>query len=65
MSRIRSKDTTSPEKIIRSLLHKLGYRFRLHGKDLPGTFDLILHRHKTVIFINGCFWHRHKGCKYA
>ena len=64
MSRIRSKDT-SPEKIVRSLLHRQGYRFRLHRKDLPGTPDVVLPKYKTAIFINGCFWHRHPGCKYA
>ena len=64
MSRIRSKDT-KPEKAVRSLLHSLGYRFRLHVKKLPGCPDIVLAKHKTVIFIHGCFWHRHAGCKYA
>lgn len=64
MSRIRSKDT-KPEKIVRSLLHRMGYRFRLHVKDLPGKPDIVLPKYKTVIFVHGCFWHRHKGCKYA
>lgn len=64
MSRIRSKNT-KPEKIVRSLLHGMGYRFRLHCKDLPGTPDIVLPKHKTVVFVNGCFWHRHPGCKYA
>ncbi len=64
MSRIRSKNT-KPELIVRSLLHHMGYRFRLHKKDLPGKPDIVLVKHKTVIFVNGCFWHRHKGCKYA
>ena len=64
MSRIRGKDT-KPEIIVRSMLHKMGYRFRLHRKDLPGTPDIVLPKYKTVIFVHGCFWHRHKGCKYA
>ena len=64
MSRIRSKDT-KPEKTVRSMLHRMGYRFRLHVKDLPGKPDIVLPKYKTVIFVHGCFWHRHKGCKYA
>jgi len=64
MSRIRSKDT-KPEKIVRSLLHRMGYRFRLHVKDLPGKPDIVLPKYKTVIFVHGCFWHRHPKCKYA
>lgn len=64
MSRIRSKDT-HPEKIVRSLLHSMGYRFRLHVKALPGTPDIVLPRFKTVIFVHGCFWHRHPGCRFA
>lgn len=64
MSRIRSKDTR-PEKTVRSLLHNMGYRFRLHAKYLPGTPDLVLPKYKTVLFVHGCFWHRHPGCKYA
>ena len=62
MSRIRGKDTT-PEKVVRSLLHRMGYWFRLHGKKLPGRPDIVLPKHKTVIFVHGCFWHRHRGCK--
>src|SRR2546421_9310973 len=62
MSRIRGKDTT-PEKVVRSLLHRMGYRFRLHAKKLPGRPDIVLPKYKTVIFVHGCFWHRHKGCK--
>ena len=58
MSRIRGKDTT-PEKVVRSLLHRMGYRFRLHGKKLPGRPDIVLPKYKTVVFIHGCFWHRH------
>lgn len=64
MSRIRSGDT-KPERIVRSILYGLGYRFRLHRKDLPGKPDIVLAKYKTVVFVHGCFWHRHKGCKYA
>ena len=62
MSRIRGKDTT-PEKVVRGLLHCMGYRFRLHGKKLPGRPDIVLSKYKTVIFVHGCFWHRHRGCR--
>ena len=61
MSNIRSKDT-KPELIIRSGLHKLGYRFRLHVKDLPGKPDIVLPRYRTAIQVRGCFWHGH-SCK--
>ena len=61
MSKIRSKDT-KPEKTLRSALHKEGYRFRIHKKDLPGNPDIVLTKFKTVIFVNGCFWHLHKDC---
>lgn len=61
MSRIRARDT-KPELIVRKLLHALGYRFRLCRKDLPGKPDIILPRYKAVIFVHGCFWHRH-DCK--
>ena len=64
MSRIRNKDT-KPEMIVRSMLHRLGYRFRLHRKDIPGNPDIVLPKYRTVIFVHGCFWHRHPGCKYA
>jgi DNA mismatch endonuclease, patch repair protein len=64
MSRIKGKDT-KPELIVRSQLHKMGFRFRLHRKDLPGKPDIVLPKFKTVIFVHGCFWHRHKNCKYA
>jgi len=64
MRKIKSKDT-KPEKIVRSLLHIDGLRFRLHKKDLPGKPDIVLKKHNTVIFVNGCFWHQHKGCKRA
>jgi DNA mismatch endonuclease (patch repair protein) len=62
MSRIKSKNT-KPELIVRSLLHGMGYRFRLHRKDLPGKPDIVLPKYKVVIFVHGCFWHRHKGCR--
>lgn len=61
MSRIGPKNT-APETIIRRLLHRLGYRFRLHRKDLPGTPDIVLPGRKTAVFVHGCFWHAH-GCK--
>ncbi len=64
MGRIKGKDTT-PEKRVRSVLHRMGYRFRLHRKDLPGKPDIVLPKYKTVILVHGCFWHRHKGCKFA
>jgi len=62
MSRIRSKNT-KPELVIRSMLHVMGFRFRLHRKNLPGNPDIVLPKYKTVIFVHGCFWHRHKNCK--
>ena len=64
MSRIRGKDT-KPEKIVRSALHKNGYRFRLNRKDLPGKPDIVLPKYKSVILVHGCFWHRHPRCKFA
>jgi DNA mismatch endonuclease, patch repair protein len=64
MSRIGSKNT-KPEKLIRSLLHRMGYRFRLHQTSLPGKPDIVLKKYSYVIFVHGCFWHRHNGCKYA
>ncbi len=64
MSRIRSQNTR-PEKIVRSLLHRMGYRFRLHRKDLPGKPDIVLPKYKAVVLVHGCFWHRHERCKYA
>jgi len=64
MSRIRSENT-SPEKTVRTLMHKMGYRFRLHEKKLPGTPDIVLPKYRTVVFVHGCFWHRHRNCKYA
>ncbi|MBN2572335.1 MAG: DNA mismatch endonuclease Vsr [Ignavibacteriales bacterium] len=62
MSKIRSKNT-KPELLIRSELYKLGYRFRLHQKNLPGKPDIVLKKYSTVIFIHGCFWHYHKKCR--
>ncbi|MFQ3632782.1 very short patch repair endonuclease [Roseiflexus sp.] len=64
MSRVRAEDT-SPEKLVRSLIHRMGYRFRLHVKDLPGKPDIVLPRRKKVIFVHGCFWHQHEGCPHA
>ena len=64
MSAIKSKNT-KPEIKVRKVLHSMGYRFRLHSKDLPGSPDIVLPKYKTVIFVHGCFWHRHKNCKYA
>lgn len=64
MSRILAKDT-KPEMMIRSILHGMGYRFRLHIKELPGNPDIVINKYRTAIFVNGCFWHRHEGCKYA
>lgn len=64
MSRIRGKDT-SPELQLRSLLHGAGYRFRLHYKKLPGRPDIVLKKYRTVIFVHGCYWHRHSGCSNA
>lgn len=64
MRRVRSRNTM-PEKKVRSLLHRLGFRFRLCRKDLPGKPDIVLARHSTLIFVHGCFWHRHPGCPRA
>lgn len=63
MSRIRSKDS-KPEMIVRRYLFQNGFRFRLHVKSLPGKPDLVLKKYRTVIFIHGCFWHGHEGCRY-
>lgn len=63
MSVIRGKDT-KPELVVRSALHRAGLRFRLHVK-LPGTPDLVLAKYRTVVFVHGCFWHRHAGCSHA
>jgi DNA mismatch endonuclease (patch repair protein) len=63
MSRIRSKNT-KPELTVRKFLYSKGFRYRLHDKNLPGKPDIVLSKYKTVIFIHGCFWHGHEGCKY-
>lgn len=63
MSRIRGKDT-KPELLIRKFLFAHGFRFRLHAAKLPGKPDIVLPKYKTVIFVNGCFWHGHENCKY-
>lgn len=63
MRMVGQKDT-GPERLVRSLLHRLGYRFRLHRKDLPGTPDIVLPRRKVAIFVHGCFWHGH-GCQWG
>lgn len=62
MARIRSKNT-GPERAVRSLLHRAGYRFRIHVRGLAGTPDIVLPKHRTVVFVHGCFWHRHPGCR--
>lgn len=64
MGQVKGRDTR-PEKLVRSLLHRLGYRFRLQRGDLPGKPDIVLPRLRVVIFVHGCFWHRHPGCKRA
>lgn len=64
MAKVKGRDT-KPEKKVRSLLHAMGYRFRLHRKDLPGKPDIALPRHRKVIFVHGCFWHGHPGCRRA
>ncbi|MFA7292503.1 MAG: very short patch repair endonuclease [Rhodocyclaceae bacterium] len=64
MSGIRGKDT-KPELVVRRYLHSRGLRFRLHVADLPGKPDIVLPRFRKVVFVHGCFWHQHAGCKYA
>ncbi len=64
MGRIRSKNT-KPEIIARSVLHRMGFRFSLRRKDLPGRPDIVLSKHKTVVFVHGCFWHRHRDCRIS
>lgn len=61
MRGIRGRDT-SPERVLRSLLFARGFRYRLHRRDLPGRPDLVLTRYRAVVFVHGCFWHRHDGC---
>lgn len=62
MARVRSRNT-APEIAVRRLLHKMGCRFRLHREDLPGSPDVVLPKYRTAIFVHGCFWHRHSGCR--
>lgn len=64
MSGIKGANT-KPERLVRSFLHRHGLRFRLHGKGLPGRPDLVLPKYRAAVFVHGCFWHRHPGCKYA
>ena len=64
MSQIKGSNT-KPEILVRSYLHKKGFRFRLHAKDLPGKPDIVLKKYRTAIFVDGCYWHRHQGCKLA
>ncbi|CBS88694.1 DNA mismatch endonuclease (plasmid) [Azospirillum lipoferum 4B] len=64
MARIGPRDS-KPEMIVRRLAHALGYRYRLHRRDLPGTPDMVFPRLRKAIFVHGCFWHRHDGCKYS
>lgn len=61
MSRVNGRDT-KPELLVRSLIHRMGYRFRIHRRDLPGNPDIVLPKYEKVIFVHGCFWHGHKGC---
>ena len=64
MSRVQQQNT-KPEKIVRSLLHRLGFRFRKNVSSLMGKPDIVLPKYKTIIFVHGCFWHQHKGCRKA
>lgn len=64
MSRVRSSDT-APEIRVRAIIHRLGLRFRLHCKELPGKPDIVLPRHRKIVFVHGCFWHGHPNCKRA
>jgi DNA mismatch endonuclease, patch repair protein len=64
MSQIKGRDT-GPELRLRSLLHRAGFRFRLHAKELPGKPDIVLPKYRAAIFVHGCFWHRHDGCRNA
>ena len=64
MSGIKGRDTR-PEMLVRSFLHAKGFRFRLHLRNLPGSPDLVLPKYHSCIFVHGCFWHRHQGCRYA
>ena len=64
MSRVKGRDT-KPERLVRSLIHRMGFRFSLHRKELPGRPDIVLTRHRKLIFVHGCFWHGHPGCSRA
>ena len=64
MSRIKGSDT-KPEIAVRSFLHRQGLRFRVNDKNLPGKPDIVLKKYRTIVFVDGCFWHRHTGCKFA
>ena len=64
MQKVKQRNT-KPEIVVRRAAHALGYRFRLHRRDLPGSPDIVLPRHKVAVFVHGCFWHRHPGCRYA
>lgn len=64
MSRVKGNGT-KPELAVRSALHRLGFRFRVHQKDLPGCPDIVLRKHRKIIFVHGCFWHGHRNCKRA
>jgi DNA mismatch endonuclease (patch repair protein) len=64
MAAIKGRNT-KPEILVRQMLHAHGFRFRLHRRDLPGRPDIVLPKYKTVVFVNGCFWHQHVGCKFA
>lgn len=61
MRRVKRRDT-KPEILVRSFVHRMGYRFRIHRRDLPGNPDIVFPRHGKVIFVHGCFWHGHEGC---
>lgn len=64
MARIQAKDT-APEMVVRKIVHRLGFRFRLHRSELPGKPDLVFPSRKKIILVHGCFWHRHPGCRFA
>ena len=64
MSRIGGRDT-GPELVVRRTAHRMGFRFRLYRKDLPGTPDLVFAKHRLAVFVHGCYWHRHDGCRFA
>lgn len=61
MSRVKARDT-KPELLVRSTVHRMGFRFRIHRRDLPGNPDIVLPKHRKIVFVHGCFWHGHKGC---